>query len=166
MKTTINNAGGNRALVCYLFDDGLGESARDIFDAAVGAVFQTRSINRVGGGVYDAEIDDRETFSNVILRSGDWTRKLTAGVLGGRDVLVGAFFYNEPEPQEEPELESEVKLEDLADEEPDEDEEEEEQPSIPQLVCDALQTAFIDGMIGASAFVIDPTTTEFELEVE
>lgn len=155
MKTTLNNAGGNRALVCYLNDPDYGETNKDAFANVVAGVLQSQDFTLSGGGVYVAP--GYCALVNIALTNGEtWRRNVSFYTVDG-DVLVGVYFYSEPDP---------IEVEDVEDVEGEEEEEEPEPPSIPQLVNAALEERFGIVVSGASSFVINPNMTEFELEVE
>lgn len=145
MATTIKNSGGNRALVCYLQNDGSVLVER----------FDNEIQNTIGGIVVGSGTDERifgvQKTVNIVLSSGAWARSLKIGNCSG-DLIVGVYFYTappapEPDPNADPDVEPEP-------------------PSITSLVCTALQEAFPDGKIGASSFVVSPEQIDFKLEVE
>lgn len=163
-KTQMTNNGGNRSLVVYCYKDNFTDEERFSFNEEICEILQN-----IGGLNEKYIIDDPRTV-NVALTSGEWARLLKIGNCSG-DFLVGVYFYNQPEPEPEPEPEivfvpsdelgnpvGEPVYEDV--------EPEPEPPSIPQLVCEALASALEDGKAGASAFVISPEMSEFELEVQ
>lgn len=164
MSSQIINNGGNRALVAYLYGENVELEA---FDDAIFDAFGDVAV--IDSELKETTIDTPRTV-DVALASGDWKRGLIIGNCSG-DLIVGVYFYYQPAPPPAPEtiVETPEGLDDAnIDDDPTEvlKEEPESAPSVPQLVCEALQEAFPDGRCGASAFVIDPTATEFELEIE
>ena len=166
-KTQITNNGGNRALVVYCYKGLFPEWDQIQFSQIVCDI-----LNDLGVKYWKEEyyIIDPERTVDVALSSGDWRRALKIGNCYD-ELMVGVYFYNQPESEPEPEPEivfipsdelgnpvGEPVYEDVKPEP--------ESPSIPQLVCEALASAFEDGKAGASAFVISPDMSEFELEVE
>lgn len=163
-------SGKNRALVCYCSSE---DTPTSDFIGVIENVFKRQNIEM------EIPIDPlrwiaspEETALNIALRYGDTERRLKVGG-NFNDVCVGVFFYDQPAPPPEPKPEPEIafipsdELGNPVGEPVYEDvEPEPEPPSIPQLVCEALASAFEDGKAGASAFVISPDMSEFELEVE
>lgn len=156
--TQIRNDGGNRALVVYCYKDNFTDEERFSFNEEICEILQNL------GGLNEKYIIDYPRTVNVALTSGEWARSLKIGNCSG-DFLVGVYFYNQPETEivfvPSDELGNPVGEPVYEDVEP-----EPESPSIPQLVCEALASAFEDGKAGASSFVINPEQIDFELGVE
>lgn len=147
-------SGKNRALVCYCKDVENTATFNDV----INGVFEEQDIEVdecSGSSIYAWNLDEIPTSLNIALEYENVAKRLKVGGTF-TNVCVGVFFYDQPIPPPEPEPDPDA----------DPDEEPEPAPSITSLVCDALQAAFPDGKIGASAFVINPETTDFELEVE
>ena len=148
--------GCNRALVCYCKADEL--STFD-FDNAIYAVFESQNIDiATGSGSFICDFGEPQSALNIALQWADTSRNLKVGG-SFSDVCVGVFFYDAPEPIDTRGTMAEVN------EFFGEEIEPEPQPSLTELVCDALRDTF-GGVYGASAFVIPNTVTEFTLEVE
>lgn len=155
----------NRALVCYCAtNDGTGVKE------AVKSVFQAQNIEIGefidGGGetqytltnVVGIHFDPPQPALNIALKWNETSRRLRVGG-SFSDVSVGVYFYNASQPVDTRGTMAEINEFFGEEIEP-------EPPSITSLVCNALQEAFEDGKAGASAFVINPETVDFELEVE
>ena len=164
--------GRNRALVCYCATDD-GATMRD----AIAAVFAAQNIDVepfIDDGsetvwtianVVRLVYSEPKTSLNIALHYADKIKRLK---VGGefRNVCVGVYFYNQPDPPE-PEIVF-VPTDELGNpigEPVYEESESEPTPSVPDWVCAALQKE-LGGVYGASSFVVPSDVTAFELEVE
>ena len=156
--------GTNRALVCYCATSN-GFEVNNV----VNGVFESQNINVEpfidGGGETTWTTSNVVVFNweeaistlNIGLEFADKIKRLKVGG-NFEHVTIGLFFYGQPAPTPESEPISDND-ETVIDEEP------EPQPSLTELVCDALRDTF-GGTFGASSFAISNTITEFTLEVK